>query len=588
MTAVLNVEQSFTGRRWVLPEVDEDAVRATSRAANISPWLGRILTARGVAAEDAGKYLNPTLRDLMPEPFRLKDMEKAVARAQRAIASGERIAVFGDYDVDGSSSSALLAGFLADIGCSQTIYIPDRMSEGYGPSAAALLKLKDSGIDLVVTVDCGAAAIEPLKAAHEAGLDVIVLDHHSIEAPNEWAYAQVNPNQPGDLSGQSQLCAAGVVFLFLVALNRGLRDCGWYTSNAMTPPDLLELVDLVGLATICDVVPLTGINRAFVRTALARISANPRPGLNAISQIAKIDGPITPYHFGYVFGPRINAGGRVGRCSLGAELLSARDPECAMVVALQLERHNRERQAIEAIIVEEAIAQASTQDNQPFLLVAGEGWHSGVVGIVAGRLKERFSKPAIAIGLENGAGRGSARSVPGFDIGAAVRTARERGLVGNGGGHAMAAGFSLPANGLDALREFFLEQFAQRAVGLDNDRSLELSGLVSPAGATVALIEEIAKAGPYGSGNMEPRLALPDVRVAFADVVGKDHVRMRLEGGGGRLNAIAFRAANSPLGEGLLGARGGRIHAAGTLKSDRWNGRAQVQLIVEDAASAGP
>jgi single-stranded-DNA-specific exonuclease len=586
--SALNVERSFTGRRWLLPETDEELVRRISLTANISPWLARILAARGIGAEDAASYLSPTLRELMPEPFRLKDMESAVARVQHAITTGERIAVFGDYDVDGSSSAALLSIFLTDIGCAPIIYIPDRLTEGYGPSAAALLKLKDGGIDLVVTVDCGAAAIEPLQAAKDAGLDVIVLDHHAIETPNAGAYAQVNPNQPGDTSGQSQLCAAGVVFLFVVALNRSLRGSGWYEKNLVNAPDLLKLVDLVGLATICDVVPLTGVNRAFVRAAMNRISNDPRAGLNAIAQVAKVEAPYTAYHFGYVFGPRINAGGRVGRCSLGAELLSARDPETGMALALQLERHNRERQAIEAVIVEEAIAQATTQGNQPFLLVSGEGWHSGVVGIVAGRLKDRFSKPAFAVGLESHAARGSARSVAGFDIGASVRAARERGLIENGGGHAMAAGFSLSARQMDGFRDFLLEQFAAQPMGSADDRSLEIAGLVSPKGATATLVDEIARAGPYGAGSPEPRVALADVKVAFADLVGNGHVRVRLESGdGGRIGAIAFRAAGSPLGDGLLAARAGRIHAAGTLKLDTWNGRTQIQLIVEDAAPAG-
>jgi len=588
MAPALGVERSFSGYRWTLREVDDETAQALSRSANISTVLARLLAANGISAAEADGYLNPSLKTLLPEPFRFKDMEKAVARLVAAIETGERIAVFGDYDVDGSCSAALLSDFLGAIGRTPTVYIPDRLTEGYGPSADALLRLQEQGHTLVITVDCGATATAALVAARDTGLDVIVLDHHAIEAERALAYAQVNPNQPGDMSEHSHLCAAGVVFVFLVALNRALRDAGWYGANGVSAPDLREHVDLVGLATICDVVPLTGVNRAFVRSALARMSAQTRPGLRALAEIAKAQAPFTPYHFGYVLGPRINAGGRVGRCSLGVELLTSSDAAGAMALALQLERHNRERQAIESVILEEAMAQAATQDNAAFVLAHGEGWHAGVVGIIAGRLKERFDKPALAIGFEGGMGRGSARSVAGIDIGATVRAAREHGLLSAGGGHAMAAGFSLDAAKIGAFHDFLAERFAETGSALDKAGALELHGVISAAGATAALVEEISRAGPYGAGNPEPLLAAPDMRIAFADTVGQGHIRLRLEGAdGARLQAIAFRAAGSPLGEGLMKARGKRIHAAGTLKLDRWNGEERVQLQLRDAAAAG-
>ncbi len=588
MAPALGVERSFAGRRWVLPDVDREAVQALSRCANISPVLAGLLAAKGVSAAAANAFLNPSLKALLPEPFGFKDMDKAVARTHRAIAGGEPVAVFGDYDVDGSCSAALLGSFLTAIGRAPTIYIPDRLTEGYGPSTRALLRLKDSGIKLVITVDCGATADTALQAARDADLDVIVLDHHAVETANEFALAQVNPNQPGDMSEHSYLCAAGVVFLFLVALNRSLREAGWYVSNGVTEPDLREGVDLVGLATVCDVVPLLGVNRAFVRSALSRMSVQARPGLRALAEIAKAETPFTPYHFGFVIGPRINAGGRVGRCSLGVELLMSGCEAEAASLAMQLERHNRERQAIEAVILEEALAQAATQGNAPFVMAVGEGWHSGVVGIVAGRLKERFDKPAFAIGLENGMGRGSARSIAGVDIGAIVRAAREQGLLESGGGHPMAAGFSLGAEMLGPFREFVSGQLSEGAMAPGRSGELELQGIVSAAGVVPSLVEDIARAGPYGAGNPEPVLAAPDLRVAFADAAGKGHIRLRLEGAdGARLQAIAFRAAGSPLGEGLLKSRGRRIHAAGVLRLDRWNGQARVQLHLQDAAPAG-
>ncbi len=586
-SAAFGVARSFSGRRWCLRDASDDAVRALSQSGGYSPVLARLLAARGVTAAAAGDVLNPTLKRHLPEPLSLKDMDRAVARAHEAVARGERIAVFGDYDVDGSSSAALVHDFFAALGKPPRIYIPDRLTEGYGPSAKALLQLKAEGAGLVITVDCGAAAAAALTAARDAGLDVIVLDHHTIETPPP-AFAQVNPNQPGDTSGMGHLCAAGVAFLFLVALNRSLRDAGWYGANGIAEPDLREGLDLVGLATICDVVPLLGVNRAFVRAALARLSGASRPGLAALAEIAKIAPPFTPYHFGFAFGPRINAGGRVGRCSLGVELLTAKTDAAAVPLAQMLDHHNRERQAIEGVILEEAIAVAATQHNTPFILAAGEGWHSGVVGIVAGRLKERFAKPALVVGFENGSGRGSARSVAGIDIGLLVRTAREQGLLEAGGGHAMAAGFSMSAAKLDPFREFLAAQFETNGAALSAASDFSLDCAVSASGATPALVEEIARLGPFGAGNPEPMVVAPDMRVAFADVVGKKHVRVRLTGGdGGRLAGIAFRAADTALGEGLLGARGRPVHVAGFLRADRWNGEERVQLHVEDAAPAG-
>jgi single-stranded-DNA-specific exonuclease len=585
--AAFGVARSFSGRRWLFRGGDEAAARTLAGAINISATLARLLTARGVTEGDAGDYLNPTLRNLLPEPRSLKDMDAAVARVLAAIEAGEAIAVFGDYDVDGSTSAALLRDFFTGLGVTPRIYIPDRMSEGYGPSPAAMRILRDEGASLVVTVDCGAAATAALTTAREIGLDAVVLDHHRVEAAPP-AIAHVNPNQPDDKSGLGHLCAAGVTFLFLVALNRALRESGWYEKRGIAEPDLRRLLDLVGLATICDVVPLTGVNRAFVRQGLAQMSKLERPGLAALARVAEIAPPFTPYHLGFVLGPRINAGGRVGRCSLGVDLLTALDASEADPFALQLDNHNRERQAIEKLILEEAIALAALQDNAPFLLVAKEGWHPGVVGIVAGRLKERFGKPAFVAGFEGGMGRGSARSVAGIDIGAVIRAAREEKRIESGGGHAMAAGFSLAAEQLEGFTAFLAGQFSGAGPALAAASELEIDASVSPTGATAELVGEIAAAGPFGAGNAEPVLALPDVRVVFADLVGKDHVRLRLAGGDGtRLDAIAFRAAQTPLGQGLLAARGKAIHAAGRLKIDEWNGKIRVQLQLEDAAPAG-
>jgi len=585
-STAFGVSRSFSGRRWRLREVADDKARALALAGNISDALARILAGRDVTTDQLEDILNPTLKRLLPEPFALKDMERAVARVRAAIDAGEKIAVFGDYDVDGSCSSALLASFLTTLGHTPRVYIPDRMTEGYGPNADAMRTLREEGATLVITVDCGATATAAFTAAREAGLDVIVLDHHAVETLPP-TYAQVNPNQPDDTSSLGYLCATGVTFLFVVALNRQLRDSGWYAANNVAEPDLRDYVDLVGLATICDVVPLTGINRAFVRAGLAKLSMMSRPGLSALAAIAKTTAPFTPHHLGFTFGPRLNAGGRVGKCTLGMELLSTTDGALAQELAQRLDTHNRERQALESMILDTAAAQASTQGNTPFLLVADEGWHPGVVGIVASRLRERFNKPAFVAGFEGGYGRGSARSIPGIDIGLMVRAAHEAGVIESGGGHAMAAGFSLTPDRLEHFREFLADQFTNTAAAFDAANELLLDAGIAPSGANTMLVSELAKAGPYGAGNPEPLLVVMDARVAFADVVGKDHVKLRVVGGdGARLDAISFRSAETPLGQGMLAARGKRIHLAGRLKEDNWNGQARVQLQVEDAAPA--
>ena len=585
-TPAFRVEKSFSGRPWVWRVRDDVRAAEFARNANISLSLAQLLSARGVNEQTVAAYLNPTLKQWLPEPLLLKDMERAIVRSRRALESQEKIAIFGDFDVDGSASTAMLSEFLTAIGAAPRIYIPDRMTEGYGPSIAAFRQLKEEGVSLIVCVDCGAAAAEPLAAAETSGLDVIVLDHHAVETAPP-CIAHVNPNQPEDASGQAHLCAAGVTFLFIVALNRALRDSGYYTRKSMSEPDLRLLLDLVGLATICDVVPLIGVNRAYVRTGLARASSLARQGIAALAAIARVKAPFTAHHLGFVFGPRINAGGRIGKCSLGAELLGALDRARADELATLLDIHNRERQAIEKTILQQAIVAATAQANSAFLLVANDGWHSGVVGIVAGRLRERFAKPSFVVGFEGGQGRGSARSIPGVDVGAIVRRAREQNLVDGGGGHAMAAGFSLGRAQLERFQAFLADAFAEISTHIAAALLLEIEAAIAPAAATVALIDEFAKAGPFGAGNPEPYLIVPDAQLVHAEVVGQNHVRARLRGGdGARLDAVAFRKADEPLGKAMLASRGRRLHVAGRLRAEEWNGQRRVELHVEDAAPA--
>ncbi|MEL0144869.1 MAG: single-stranded-DNA-specific exonuclease RecJ, partial [Alphaproteobacteria bacterium] len=459
-TGVL-VERSVTGKRWVLREADNRMGMALSQRLGVPEIVGRVMAARGIGIDEAEAFLNPTLRDALPDPAVLEDMTRAAERLAAAIRDGESIAVFGDYDVDGATSSALLARFLSALGVPARIYIPDRIAEGYGPTSPAMLRLNAEGADLVITVDCGTTAFAPLEAAADAGVDVIVVDHHVAEPALPRAIAVVNPNRLDDRSGQGTLAAVGVTFLLTVATNRILRDIGWYESSGRKEPDLLGLLDLVALGTVCDVVPLTGLNRAFVSQGLKVMGKRRNPGLVALSDVARVESKLTEYHAGFLLGPRVNAGGRVGEAGLGARLLMTTDSGEALELAQKLDVWNAERREIEAHVLDEAIAQVEDADLSAAMLVAaGEGWHPGVIGIVAGRLKERFNRPAFVIGFEGSEGKGSGRAVEGVDLGSAVIAARQAGLLINGGGHKMAAGLTVAREKLGALRDFLEERVA--------------------------------------------------------------------------------------------------------------------------------
>jgi single-stranded-DNA-specific exonuclease len=498
------------------------------------------------------------------------------------------VAVFGDYDVDGATSSALLKRFFAAVGGKLTVYIPDRMKEGYGPNAPALLKLKREGAAVAVTVDCGITAHEPLRAAREAGLDVVVVDHHMGEPALPPALAVVNPNRLDESSPHRQLAAVGVAFLLVVAVNRGLRAAGWY-SDKRPEPDLKQWLDLVALGTVADVVPLVGVNRALVRQGLSVAAGRANIGMAALADMGGLKQAPTSYHLGFVLGPRVNAGGRVGEADLGARLLATGDAEEARRIALHLNDLNRERQEIERRVLEEAVAVVEKSGGpQAVVHVEGEGWHQGVIGIVASRLKDRYARPALvtAIGAD-GMGKGSGRSVNGADLGSAVIAARQAGLLVNGGGHAMAAGWTVESGkALD-----FARFVAERLGGKDGEPPqavLEIDAALQPTGATPQLCASLARLEPYGAGNPRPVFAVPDARIAYANVVGTGHVRCAVTGqGGGRLNAIAFRAADTDLGKALLQVGGPPLHLAGHVNLDTWNGEERVQLVIEDGGRAG-
>ena len=584
----LGVEFSFSGRAWGMRGFAEDIARGLELAGYGTP-LAQLLASRGVTWADAAQYLDPKLRDLLPDPGRVAHMEVAAARFADAIRRRETIAVLADYDVDGACSAALILGYLDQLGLEALLYIPDRLTEGYGPSAAAVRELRGRGASLLLTLDCGAAAHTAFAAAADCGLEVIVLDHHAVES-NPPVVAHVNPNGPDDNSGLGYLCSAGLSFLFLIAVHRFLRVQRWFAESAIAEPDLLKQLDLVALATVADVVPLTGVNRAFVRQGLRRLDALQRPGFAALARLAKVEPPFSVYHLGFVFGPRINAGGRVGRCDLGARLLSAKDATDADALATELDRHNRERQAIEAGILKAADELAAAQRENPFVLIGGEGWHPGVVGIIAGRLKDRHSKPALVAGFADGAeesvGRGSARSVANVDLGAMIRAAHAEEILDAGGGHAMAAGFSIRRSRLNEFGAFLTSRLVT-APQVTKVRELLADATLSTTGAGLPLLDSIERVGPFGAGNAEPLFLFPDMLIVYAGVVGTDHVRIRAVGRDGQgIGAISFRAAQTALGQALLNAKGRRVHLAAKLKRDDFNGVPKVQLHLEDAAPA--
>ncbi|WP_458097234.1 single-stranded-DNA-specific exonuclease RecJ [Roseomonas sp. WA12] len=584
---MLGVERSAAGRRWVWREGDARVGLAIAQRLDVPEIVGRLLAARGIGVETAQDFLEPKLRALMPDPSTMRDMELAAERLAAAVRAGEHVAVFADYDADGACAGALMTQVLRDLGVPATHYVPDRIKEGYGPNAPAVAALCDAGATLIVCVDCGIAAHQALDAARGRA-DVVVLDHHKAEGPPPAILATVNPNRLDCGSGLRTLCAAAVCFMTAVALHRSLRKSGFFDGRA--EPPLLDLLDLVATATVCDVMPLTGLNRAFVAQGLRVMARRARPGIAALLEVAGVKDVPTAHSLGFGLGPRINASGRIGEADLALRLLLETDPLEARTVAEQLDATNRRRQEVEAEVMGTALSMAERDvaAGHPVLLILGEGWHPGVVGIVAGRVKERFNRPVLVAGVTGGLAKGSGRSVPGQDLGAAIIAARQAGLLETGGGHAMAAGFSFRAERQEAVHAFLNERLAVPG-GLPGVAALVVEGTLSVAAANTALAEQIGRLAPFGTGNEEPLFAIRHARVVRADRVGKEGntIRLFLEGeGGGRLKAVCFRAKEGPLAELLLGARGRPLHLAGTLRAESWNGEVTTSLHVLDAAPA--
>lgn len=579
----LGVDASLTGRKWVGPGVEiERATEVLLQQTALPQALCQVLARRGVSAAEAEQFLAPSLRDLLPDPRSLRDMEKAATRFLGAVKSRQRIAVFADYDVDGGSSAALLLVWLRDMGCQATLYVPDRIDEGYGPNDEAMAALAAKH-DLIICVDCGTLSHGPIAAA--VGADVIVLDHHLGGETLPDAVAVVNPNRQDEDGALAHLCAAGVVFLMLVEAGRQLREAG------TRGPDLMALLDLVALATVADVAPLIGVNRAFVRQGLRVMARRGRVGLAALADIARMDTAPASYHLGFLLGPRINAGGRIGQADLGARLLATNDPHEAAALAERLDTLNTERRDVENAVRAVALDQAEARGfDAPLVWASGAGWHPGVVGIVASRLKEASNRPSVVIGFEDGIGKGSGRSVSGIDLGAPIQRLAAEGLLIKGGGHKMAAGLTVAEDKLDAAMARLAELLEKQGAHLAGAADLRLDGMLMPAAATVELAEQIEQAGPFGAGAPAPRYVFADMQIRFAKRVGESHLKISFgDGGGGagvKMDAIAFGAFDGPLGPALENHGGARFHLAGRLDINSWRGRQSVQLRLEDAAPA--
>lgn len=579
MTAFLSVETSLTGRRWTGPDPAQDRLaEAMVQQTRLPLPLCRILAARGIAPGDAAAFLAPSLRDLMPDPLTLKDMAPAADRLLQAVARRERIAIFADYDVDGGASAALLLVWLRHFNLQATLYIPDRIDEGYGPNTPAMTQLA-AAHDLILCVDCGTLSHEPIAAVQ--GADVVILDHHLALETLPRALAIVNPNRQDEDGALAHLCAAGVVFLLLVEANRRLKAQGQQT------PDLMALLDLVALATVADVAPLTGLNRAFVRQGLKVMARRDRPGLRALADVARMDQAPTPYTLGFLLGPRVNAGGRIGQADLGARLLATDNEMEATRIAARLDQLNTERREITELVREEALAQAEARGlDAPLVWAAAEGWHPGVVGIVAARLKEAAHRPSVVIGFEGDHGKGSARSIPGVDLGAAIQRLAAEGMITRGGGHKMAAGLSLTRAQLEPAMTRLADLLARQGAGAQGPQDLRIDSLLATSAATVALIEQIESAGPFGQAAPAPRFAFANAQVS-ARRIGESHLKLSIsDGSGPALDAIAFGAFDGPLGPALQNSGHQRFHVAGKLELNHWNGRTKVQLRLDDAAPA--
>lgn len=575
--------QSVRNRYWKIPDHSPRTSLFLMQQHHVPEILIRILLNRYVPVEEIASFLNPTLKDLMPDPCHLQGMNQAIEYTLDALENRKKITIFADYDVDGATSSALLRRYFQNLGIETTLYIPHRVEEGYGPNVQAMETLAKNGTQCIIMVDCGTSAFEPLEAAQNHQMGVIILDHHISEKTLPPCVALVNPNRFDETSSLKHLCAAGVTFMFLVALNRHLRENNWFKRHGLAEPDLRQYLDLVALGTVCDVMPLSGLNRAFVKLGLQVLAQRRNVGLRALCDELKLDEIVTAYHLGFMLGPRINAGGRIGQPDLGSQLLTTQDTFEAQALAQKLHQLNQERQQLEQTVLEEALAQIETQNlhQHPIIMVQQEGWHPGVIGIVASRLKEQFARPACVVALHNGIGKGSGRSIPGVNLGNAMHKALAQDLLTHGGGHSMAAGFTVLHDRYDAFYQFLIHELQDSVAS--SDPVVYLDAILSLSAATPEFVQSFKQLEPFGNGNATPKFCFTRVRLTYAEIVGEQHYRCQFtDDAGHQLKAMAFRSVGTPLGDTLAASRGKSLHISGTLKLDEWMGRSQVTCFIDD------
>ena len=585
----LNVLDSFLGRSWFNLPYDENFVEQIKESLNVSELISRILSVQGLGIKELENYINPKIKNLMPNPNLLADMTQAVDRVILGIQNQEKICIFGDYDVDGATSSALLISFFKYLHVNVTSYIPDRVKEGYGPNSNAMREIASNGTKLVITVDCGISSFLPLEDANKIGLDVIVIDHHKVEKKLPKAVAVVNPNREDDHSDQGHLAAVGVVFLFIVALNSRLSKNGWYLDSDIKKPDLMQWLDLVALGTVCDVVPLKKLNRAFVKQGLSVISLKKNKGINALCNIININGDISSSDLGYRIGPRINAGGRVGEATLGTRLLSSQIYDEALGIALRLDEYNSNRKEIELLVLKQATKQAKEKllSNDKVIFVSHSDWHPGVIGIVASRLKEKFNLPVFVVAIDGGMSKGSGRSINGVDLGKIILGARNKDIIFNGGGHAMAAGFTVNEDSLGILEQYIKDEVVLQTSGKFTNPVYRISALISSDGLDKSLLDDLKLLEPFGSGNEEPKIAIVSANIVKSNLVGQGHVRCFITTKSkGYIQAIAFNCMDNKLGHALLDTNSRSMHLVGQIRENTWQNKSNIQFIIEDGAWA--
>ena len=574
---------SVSGKSWVLKKYNQENINFLKENFSLDEITSKLLSIREIKKEEISSFLNPSIKNFLPNPYKITDMEKSTLRTTKAIYEKEKLGIFGDYDVDGATSTALLGNYFSQLNLIYETYIPDRKKEGYGPTIKSFKELIDKKVKVIFTVDCGTLSFEAINFAKENNVDVIVLDHHQSEVKLPNAFSVVNPNRLDDKSNLQYLCAAGVSFMFLVSLNRELRNKNWFQENNVKEPNLIEYLDLVSLGTVCDVVPLIGLNRAIVKQGLKVLKSKKNLGLKTLLDICKIESSPSIYHLGYLLGPRINAGGRVGKCSHGANLLLNKDPKYSFKLASELDQFNNERQMLEKDLLKRILIESKNSSDDPVLILSGKNWHEGVIGIVAARLKDKFNKPVILISLDGNVGKASARSIVGFDIGSVIIAATQAKILLKGGGHKMAGGFSIQIKNINTFKDFVLKKFRSVNEDLKTERPLLLDSIIAPSAVNLEFYNKVELLSPFGSGNPEPKFIIEDVKTINGKIVGEKHVKSILIGkDGSTIKSIAFNATENVLGAYLLKKNNKSFNIAGKLSLNEWKGQSNVEFIIDD------